>query len=375
MRDALASISGRRLAWWGLTLGVTAAHLWVAQQISQEAWLGEGSGAAPKRMEVAFVRELAPQAPLAPPPRASRVPGVQDRAATAALPASAPASSPDPAPEAHSAMSVPTAPNEPVAATPQTAEPAPPSTLASVAAAASSASASAASGPTSAAAFEWPPSTRLTYSLTGYYRGPVEGGAQVQWLRRDQRYQVHLDVFIGPSFAPLVTRRMSSDGEITDQGLRPVRYDEETQVSVLSPRRQSIFFEPERVRLPGGQSVTPLPGIQDTASQFVQLTWLFTTQPERLRVGQTVEVPLALPRRIDRWIYDIAAQETVNTPAGAISTFYVKPRRENQSANDLAVEAWFAPSLQYLPVRIRIRQDEQTWLDLLMQKMPQQATR
>ena len=373
MKDALSSTSGRRLAWWGLALGVTAAHLWVAQQISQEAWLGEGSGAAPKRMEVAFVRELAPQAPLAPPPRASRVPWVQDRAAMAALPASAPASSPDPAPEDKSVPAAPSLPSESVAATPQTAEPMPPSTLASVASAASSPAAAA--GSTSAAAFEWPPSTRLTYSLTGYYRGPVEGGAQVQWLRRDQRYQVHLDVFIGPSFAPLVTRRMSSDGEITDQGLRPVRYDEETQVSVLSPRRQSIFFEPERVRLPGGQSVTPLPGIQDTASQFVQLTWLFTTQPERLRVGQTVEVPLALPRRIDRWIYDIAAQETVNTPAGAISTFYVKPRRENQSANDLAVEAWFAPSLQYLPVRIRIRQDEQTWLDLLMQKMPQQATR
>jgi hypothetical protein len=243
----------------------------------------------------------------------------------------------------------------------------------SVASAASSPSSAA--GLASATAFEWPPSTRLTYSLTGYYRGPVEGGAQVQWVRRDQRYQVHLDVFIGPSFAPLVTRRMSSDGEITDQGLRPLRYDEETQVSVLTPRRQTIFFEPERVRLPGGQSVAPLPGLQDTASQFVQLTWLFTTQPERLSVGQTVEVPLALPRRIDRWIYDIAAQETVNTPVGAIPTFYVKPRRENQSANDLAVEAWFAPSLQYLPVRIRIRQDEQTWLDLLMQKMPQQATR
>ena len=226
---------------------------------------------------------------------------------------------------------------------------------------------------TTHAAFEWPPSTRLTYSLTGYYRGPVEGGAAVQWLRQGKRYQVHLDVFIGPSFAPLLQRRMTSDGEVTDQGLRPVQYEEQTQISFFPPRRVSVRFEPQRVVLASGKEVASVPGIQDTASQFVQLTWLFTTQPQRLSIGQVVEVPLALPRRVDRWIYDIAAEEPVKTPAGSIPTFYVKPRRENQTSNDLAVEAWFAPSLQYLPVRIRIRQDEDTWVDLVMDKLPQQA--
>jgi hypothetical protein len=43
----------------------------------------------------------------------------------------------------------------------------------------------------------------------------VHGEAQVEWLREGTRYQVHMDVSVGPSFAPLMSRRVSSEGEIT----------------------------------------------------------------------------------------------------------------------------------------------------------------
>jgi hypothetical protein len=221
--------------------------------------------------------------------------------------------------------------------------------------------------------FEWPPSTRLSYSLTGDFRGPVEGSARVEWLRQGARYQVHLDVAIGPSFAPLVRRRMSSEGELTEQGLKPTRYEEETRVPLAATRRKSVAFEADRIVLQGPKSVPLLAGVQDTASQFVQLTWLFTTQPQQLRTGGAVAVPLALPHRVDRWTYDVMGEETLDTPAGRIPTYWIKPRRENWKPGELAIEAWFAPSLQYLPVRIVIRQDAQTYADLLLQRLPQQT--
>jgi Protein of unknown function (DUF3108) len=236
-------------------------------------------------------------------------------------------------------------------------------------AAAAAAPASAASAPP---AFEWPPSTRLSYTLTGYYRGPVDGSAQVEWLRRGDRYQVHLDVIVGPAFAPLVSRRMSSDGEITEQGLRPQRYDEQTNIPLRDPRRQSIAFEDGRIVLPGNRVRPAVAGVQDSASQFVQLTWLFTTQPQKLRPGEWIEVPLALPRHVDLWRYEVVGEEALATPAGTIPTFYVRPRRETRPGGDLLVEAWFAPSLQYLPVRIRIRQDAETSIDLLLNSLPKQ---
>jgi hypothetical protein len=117
-------------------------------------------------------------------------------------------------------------------------------------------------------------------------------------------------------------------------------------------------------------------GVQDSASQFVQMTWLFTTQPQWLQQGRTIELPLALPRRVEPWLYDVLETSTLDTPAGPVEAVHVKPRREATRAGlrgDLAAEFWVAPSLQYLPVRILIRQDEQTHIDLLIQRLPQQA--
>jgi hypothetical protein len=254
------------------------------------------------------------------------------------------------------------------------AEVQPPSPEAPAATPAVAPSALAASAPPGAPVFEWPPSTRLSYSLTGDFRGPIEGKARVEWLRDGGRYQVHLDVFVGLDVAPLVARRMSSDGELTSEGLKPLRYDEETRALFRAPRRVTIQFERDRIELPGGRWHVPVPpGVQDTASQFVQLTWLFTTQPQRLRVGETLTVPLALPRHVDNWVYDVVAQEDLDTPVGRIPTFYVKPRRDIKVTRDLLVEIWFAPSLQYLPVRIRIRQDAETYADLLLERLPQQS--
>jgi hypothetical protein len=221
--------------------------------------------------------------------------------------------------------------------------------------------------------FEWPPSTRIAYSVTGHFQGPVHGQAQVEWLREGERYQVHLDVSVGPRLAPFVQRRMSSEGLLTAQGLRPQRYEEETRVVLREPRRSRMTFADDQVTLANGNRAASLPGLQDTASQFVQLTWLFTTQPQRLRVGERIELPLALPRRVGTWVYEVVAQERLATLAGELPVLHLRPAPGSGRPGELVAEAWFAPDLQYLPVRILIRQDEQTHIDLLLSEWPKQA--
>jgi hypothetical protein len=335
---------------------VIGAHLWLADTTLQDR-LGEVA-AAPRlaRFEVAFVRELRPESPpppvargLARPPRAPRavaaLPTAEAASAATAATAPAPASLPE----------LPDALPEP--------PPAP-------ALAAASAPALAASAPVP---FEWPPSTRLSYRLTGNYRGPVEGQAQVEWLKQGTRYQVHLELGVGPSFAPLVSRRVVSEGDVTADGLRPRRYDEETRALLREPRRVAVQLDDERVRLAGGQEQPRPPGVQDSASQFVQLTWLFTTQPGLLEPGRSVAFPLALPRAMQVWTYDVLAREVLDTPFGPVEAVHVKPRRESRPGGDLVAEVWFAPSLQYLPVRLLIRQDAETHVDLMIERLPQQA--
>jgi Protein of unknown function (DUF3108) len=348
---------------------VSLAHWWLAQFLP-DVRIGQGNTERmPQRIEVAYVRELAQSAPPAAAPVvvARRAPARPAAAAKKPAPAASAASAPEvpaePAPDANAtgddermARAEPTEP-------PLAPEPEPGPTAAS----APDASASA------VVAFEWPPSTRLSYRLSGNYRGEVSGGAQVEWARVGERYQVHLDVWVGAQAAPLVGRRMSSDGEITDQGLSPRRYDEETRALFRELRRRTIVFDGARVLLPNGKQLDALPGVQDAASQFVQLTWLFTTRPDLLKVGQRIEVPLALPTRVDHWAYDVVEAVRLDTPVGEVDTFHLRPQLARRGNRDLVADVWFAPTLQYLPVRLLIRQDEATYIDMMLDRLPLQA--
>jgi hypothetical protein len=160
---------------------------------------------------------------------------------------------------------------------------------------------------------------------------------------------------------------------LSDEGLQPRRYDEETRVAWLEPRRLTMHFQPGQVVLAGGTPVAAPPGVQDTASQFVQLTWMFMTRPQQLRVGQAIELPLALPRRLKRIVFDVVGEERLETPVGMLDTFHLVPRPDVRPGNDLTAQVWVAPSLQYLPVRIRIHQDAQTYVDLGLRSLPMQA--
>jgi hypothetical protein len=183
-----------------------------------------------------------------------------------------------------------------------------------------------------------------------------------------------LDISIGPSFAPLISRRMTSDGELGVNGLTPRRYDEATRVLFQQTRRVSLLLTPTLVTLANGSQQQALPGLQDAASQFVQLTWLFTTRPGLLRAGNTVTMPLVLARRVGSWVYDVIGEERLATPVGEVEAFHLKPRLgERRPGNELSAEVWFAPSLQYLPVRIRIQQDADTFIDLLIDTLPLQV--
>lgn len=219
---------------------------------------------------------------------------------------------------------------------------------------------------------EWPLSTRLSYVLTGNFRGPVHGQAQVEWMRKGRDYQVHLDVGVGPSFAPLITRRMSSQGRLTPDGIAPQRFDEETKVIFSDARRVSVQFLGAEVQLASGARQPVAPGAQDAASQFVHLTWLFLTGREPLQAGRVVQFPLALPYRQYLWPYEVLGEEQLNTPMGLVSAWHLRPQRP-PTGGDLAAEVWLAPSLQYLPVRLIIRQDADNFVDMVLRSVPLQA--
>lgn len=331
-------LTGRRLAALALMAGVLVLH---GLGVNELVALAPGAQAAIQRITLAYVRELQPQpAPVVPPE--------PPRLKTWRVPAAAPAAS-APAPidaylPAHEVAALAPLDEPQFAALP----PLPPP-------------------------FEWPPSTRLAYRLQGHYRGALEGSAEVRWVRVDQHYQVQMDVVIGIAIAPLMSRRVTSEGELRAGGLAPRRYEERTRFGPAAPTLAQLRFDDVSVLLGNGQRAAAPLGVQDSASQFVQLAWLFNMQPARLRAGERIELPLALPRRVGHWIYEVQAEEVLATPLGPLATHALKPQAGAARPGELAVQMWIAPSLQYLPVRIRIEQGADTWIDLLLESPPMQA--
>lgn len=210
----------------------------------------------------------------------------------------------------------------------------------------------------------WPANTRLNYSLIGYYRGDVYGDARVQWQRTGEQYQAQVNVTLGL----LVNIRFTSQGRITPTRLWPDVY-EETRLGKL----RSIRMGQQQVTLDNGSTLPRPAQLQDTASQFVQLSQDFASGRLPLKVGAVIPVALARPGGIDDWVYDVVALDTLATPLGELPAYHLKPRPLANPRNSISTEMWFAPSLQHLPVRIRMALNADTWLDLTVKEVTQTA--
>jgi hypothetical protein len=298
---------------------------------------------APKRRNGAITAVRAPT-----PARAASVVAAAEPAAQEASAAVAQASAPEPASKASEPLAPASAP---------------------VAVAAASAPASAASGsqaPASAAvvlaADSWPADTRLSYRLSGWYRGELTGSGRVQWQRENDRYQVRIDLDLG-----LFGLHFLSQGDVRPDSLSPRAYQESTP-----SRTRVVQLGPENVVINDGRTLPRPPGVQDTASQFVELSHRFSTGREQLEVGKTTRIWLARPGGVDEWTYDIVAREVLSTPSlGKVDAYHLRPRPLANPRGNYSAEIWFAPVLQYLPVRIRINEGSESYVDLYVDKIEQ----
>lgn len=350
-------LTRRSLVALAACLGLAIAGHWVVLA----CWDGQAAGTGPalQRMpDPVFARLLAPAenppagrtAPAAP----ARKPVTTDVSALAlpvetsstppATPPAAPASSPAPAASS---------PESPAQADTAASAPAP--------AASSPASAPAQS---QTVADAWPPDARLTYKLEGRWRsGPLYGSARVQWQRQGTQYQAQVEIDI----PPFAHRALTSQGEITPQGLAPRVYEERSRT-----RRRAMRLDDAQVTLADGRGVPRPPEVQDTASQFVELGHRFATGRQTLAMGEVVTVWLARPGGVDLWTYDVVAQDRVAIPRqGEVMAWRLRPRPMTTRTDNISAEIWFAPSLRYLPVRIRLALGDEAEIDLKVETVEQ----
>ncbi len=375
-----------------LAAGVVLAHVLLTGAVLQEMQGLKPSDASIKRMDASYVSEIRLTQPPAAPPAPALVQAAAAQAAATAPKKAKPkppkvakaASQPDEAaskPELLADAASAAQPSPEHAASAATSASAPASTPTSTASnsAANSAVAAASipsmgtSGPNSGRAFVWPQATKVSYKLEGYFRGPVSGQASVEWVRQDSRYQVHIDASVGPSFAPLGSWRLTSEGEIQAQGLHPKLYENVNRLLINTSAPRLIKLDEDEVTHPDRRRYPRPADVQDTASFMIQLAYQFTLRPDLLKPGSSFDLNVVTQRKLEQLTFDVVGDDVVRTPIGDVPTVHVRPRKTVIDGGALPADVWFAPGLQYLPVRIYIKMNDEVFMDMQMSRAPQQA--
>jgi hypothetical protein len=159
---------------------------------------------------------------------------------------------------------------------------------------------------------------------------------------------------------------MTSQGQVDAVTLQPGSYEE-----VRNGKPRGLRVGEREVVLANAITVARPDGLQDTASQFVELSHRFATGREVLEVGRSISFWLARPGAIDLWTYDIVEREVLATKLGAVQAFHLKPRPLANPHGNIYMDMWFAPSLQYLPVRVRVAMGDEAVVDLLVEGIDQ----
>ena len=204
-----------------------------------------------------------------------------------------------------------------------------------------------------------PPSVRLTFEVSGEAKKfNYRASATLAWKRDGDHYEARQEI---KAFL-LGSRSQSSTGLVTPAGLQPQRFVDQAR----NAQTASLDFAAGRATFSGGNAPAAIAaGAQDRLSVFIQLGALLAAAPERYPDGTRITLTTVGARNADRWAFSIEGTEMLDLPIGPTPALKLQrlPRRDARDADQKA-ELWLAPSLGFLPARIRITQGNGDYADL-----------
>ncbi len=339
----------RRHAVW-LVLGVLALHLWLLA--GSPVWLSPESG-QPLRTQALITRQIevsprAPQQPLA--------------TAATAKPAA-------PSPPTEATVDLAETPSNPFKLDELGQDPAAPVLLPARAASGVDLppfKRTDSEGLTEATTFKTPDAALLKYQVQGKAKGfDYWASAELLWKQDGQDYQARLEV----SAFLLGSRVQTSQGSLGAEGLMPTRFSDKTRSELAAHFQRDkgiISFSANSPDAP------LLKGAQDRLSVVLQLGALLAGDPTRFPPGTMLSFQTVSQREAEVWQFLVEKEELLQLPIGDVSAIKLnrKPRRDF----DQHIELWFAPSLGYLPVRLRITNANGDMVDQLLSETEKPAS-
>ncbi|WP_233473990.1 DUF3108 domain-containing protein [Cupriavidus pauculus] len=229
-------------------------------------------------------------------------------------------------------------------------------------AAANGASAAAAPPAASSPAAPPAPSYAAPESVTMRYASFVNGVQNpdgiIRWEQDGKHYRLAVETrVLWFRFA------FQSTGDLDARGLSPTRYEEarrsKVEVARFDHAANTVVFETR-----GGQAPMP-PNFQDRFSVFLQLVGWARGDPQRYaRPGVTDTFNVADTREVEAMQVQYVGEEDIDIGTGVVRTkhFMRLPRHANDRRR---VEIWLAPTLNWMPARLRQTEPDGTQIDLV----------
>lgn len=208
-----------------------------------------------------------------------------------------------------------------------------------------------------------PASVGLDYDIRGKAKGlGYSADARLQWQVDGPQYKAELEI----SAFLVGSRVQTSQGSIGPHGLLPLRFGDRRRGA-----EKAAHFDHARqlIRFSNNAPDVPLqPGAQDRLSVFLQLGALLQARPQAYPEGASIAVQVVGTGGAEVWQFQVGALQSLTLPAGTVPARHLlrTPRREYDST----VEVWLAPSLQHLPVRIRVTEHDGSLADQLLRQLP-----
>lgn len=194
---------------------------------------------------------------------------------------------------------------------------------------------------------------------------PYSAQGELLWQQDGQQYKARL------AFSAFgQTRAQTSTGQITPEGLAPIRFADKyrSEVAAHFNRAQG------RVTFSANTPDAPLlVGAQDRLSVMLQLAALIGANPTQFAPATTVTLQVVSAREADTWLWTVGEEEALSLAGGVQPA--LKLVRNPRQPFDQKVELWLGTQLDYLPVRLRVTDAngdfiDQKWLSIELPSKP-----
>ena len=203
--------------------------------------------------------------------------------------------------------------------------------------------------------FAFAPSMHLKYKINGEARGfPYFVNGDLQWKQDGKTYDARMEV----SHFLLGSRVQTSRGELGATGLEPIRFGDK----VRSERAAHFERSKGKVTFSANTPDAPLvTGTQDQLSTLLQLGALLGGSPGSFPEGTAIPFEAVGPTSVESWVFKVGPQEKLSLPGGQVTA--IKLVREAVGDYGTRAEVWLAPSMGYLPVRVRLIEPNGNFID------------